>query len=491
MLRGEIGEGLAFQNAYGVLRQARAPRSAERRARRRSATRCCAPALPGWCTRPRRADVSRARWAATRRASSRPRSVRALSVEPFQRWSMFAAICPWRTRISRVVISVVLTDLAARVQPETAVLGRGGTTGLSPSVTMGPDSDMSARAPNFLRRTLLALGYHRKPSDAVARLQTLPAVAPAPGNNWPVPPDEAERLFSQAPIELISLEPTSQGVAGALKAKIAFPDDGRQLEVKWKVAPRRHAGQLEQQSAQGARDATSCSAGSWSPRTTSCPPSPCVRVPIAAYRRLDPKADAHCRRHAAASSARWRCGCSTPRCPSVSTIPARFATDPVYAYHLSNFNVLAYLVAHRDGRPGNILVADTTPTAASSPSTTASASADWIYNFLTTNWHVIRVPAIRREVVQRLRALDRGALSALATLVELQSTPTGFCVRPRPAHRSIRIAAYASLAGRVQFGLTTAEIERRGSTDLVPARASRRGFARRLLNQPSAVCSCS
>ena len=39
----------------------------------------------------------------------------------------------------------------------------------------------------------------------------------------------------------------------------------------------------------------------------------------------------------------------------------------------------------------------------------------FLYNFLTTNWHVIRVAAIRREVVLRLRALDRDALSALAT----------------------------------------------------------------------------
>ena len=70
------------------------------------------------------------------------------------------------------------------------------------------------------------------------------------------------------------------------------------------------------------------------------------------------------------------------------------------------------------------------------------------------------MPAIRREVVERLRALDRGAFSALATLAELRSDTAGV-LRWAPAgaaidrERGVRIAD-----GRVQFGLTTAEIER-------------------------------
>jgi hypothetical protein len=93
---------------------------------------------------------------------------------------------------------------------------------------------MIGRRPRqLLRRTVLALGYHPKAVHGWPCLQGKHVAAPPPpGNNWPLPPDEAERLFSQASIELLSIEPTSRGVAGALEAKIAFPDDGRRLQVK-------------------------------------------------------------------------------------------------------------------------------------------------------------------------------------------------------------------------------------------------------------------
>ena len=315
---------------------------------------------------------------------------------------------------------------------------------------------IGARPRQLLRRTLLALGYHLKAVEAPPGLHGKRVAAP-PGNNWPLPPDEAERLFSQAPFELISLESTSHGVAGALKAKIAFPDDGRRLTIKWKVAP---PGTMDSWNNNPRKELATYFVQRWflEPQDYVVPTVAVRAVPIAAYRRLDPKATptvdgTHC---LVGTLALWLEHIAVP---DVLHDRARFAMEPDYAYHLSNFNVLTYLVAHRDGRSGNILVADTGNNRRVFAVDNGISFGGFVYNFLTTNWHVIRVAAIRREVVLRLRAVDRDALSVLATLVELEVDADGV-LRPVQAgapidpDRGVRMAP-----GRVQLGLTTAEIE--------------------------------
>jgi len=181
-------------------------------------------------------------------------------------------------------------------------------------------------------------------------------------------------------------------------------------------------------------------------------------VPLAAYRRLDPNArpTVHGTRCVVGTLALWL---EHTLEPAVLYDAGRFVTDPDYAYHLSNFNVLSYLVAHRDGRPGNILVADTDTNRRVFAVDNGISFGGLIYNFLTTNWHVIRVPAIRREVVRRLRALDRIALSALATLVELQADADGI-LRPVAAGAPLDPKCGVRTApGRIQLGLTSKEIE--------------------------------
>ena len=316
---------------------------------------------------------------------------------------------------------------------------------------------IGVRTRQFLRRTLIALGSRPKAVEGPPRLHEQHVAAPPPGNNWPLPPDEAERLFSQAPIELISLEPTSHGVAGALKAKTAFPHDGRRLEVKWKVAP---PGTMDGWNNSPRKEIATYFVQRWflEPQDYVVPTVALRAVPIAAYRRLDPKATptvdgTQC---IVGTLALWL---QHTTVPDVLYDQARFGTEPDYAYHLSNFNVLAYLVAHRDGRSGNILVADTDTNRRVFAVDNGISFGGWVYNFLTTNWHIIRVAAIRGEVVRRLRSIHRDALSALATLVELQVDADGLLrpVRAGPPidpDRGVRITP-----GRIQLGLTIAEIE--------------------------------
>jgi hypothetical protein len=316
---------------------------------------------------------------------------------------------------------------------------------------------MSAPAREFLRRHMRALGFHSRPAADVSRLQQQPVAAPRPGDNWPVAPDDAERLFSQAPLEIVSLEATSHGVAGALKGRIALSDSGRQLDVKWKVAPSRT---LDSWNNNPRKELACYAVQRWFLRTEDyVVPTVVLRaVPITSYRRLDPKAEP------TVDGTQWVLGTLTVWLQHTTDFdvlydPQRFAIDPVYAYHLANFNVLTYLVAHRDGRPGNILVADNDANRRIFAVDNGISFGGWIYNFLTTNWNVIRVAAIRREVVERLRSLDRRALAALATVAELQVDADGMlrCVAakaPIDPRRGVRIDT-----GRVQLGLTTAELD--------------------------------
>ncbi len=314
-------------------------------------------------------------------------------------------------------------------------------------------------ARGFLRRNLRAL-LHRSPSatQVARRLQGQPVVAPPPGNNWPVAPDEAERRLSQAPLDIVSLEATSQGVAGAQKARIAFPDDGRQLEAKWKAAP---SGTLDSWNNNPRKELATYVVQRWflRPEDYVVPTVAMRAVSIHAYRRLVPKAEPNvdgvpC---VLGTLALWL---RHTKEPEAVYDPTRFSADAVYAYHLANFNVLAYLVAHRDGRLGNILVADDDADRRVFAVDNGISFGGWIYNFLTTNWNVIRVPAIRRAVVERLRALDRTAItSTLATLAELASdaggvphwVPPGAPIDPQRGVRTV--------GNRIQFGLTTAEID--------------------------------
>ena len=45
----------------------------------------------------------------------------------------------------------------------------------------------------------------------------------------------------------------------------------------------------------------------------------------------------------------------------------------------------------------------------------------WIWNFFSSNWNIIRVPAIRRTVVDRLRRVERSQIEALGWLAELRA----------------------------------------------------------------------
>jgi hypothetical protein len=298
--------------------------------------------------------------------------------------------------------------------------------------------------------------HHRVRQTDFGALATTVA-SPPPGNNWSLPPEIAERLFARAPGELVALKHTPSGVAGAFKAEVVFPEDGRHVDVKWKEAPH---GDMNGWNNNPRRELAAYVVQKWflEPEDYVVPTTALRCVPIERYRRVVPAAKptlagTQC---VLGELTLWLLHVTMPE---TLYDPRRFETDFDYAYHLSNFNVLTYLIAHRDGRASNFLVADDEANRRVFSIDNGISFGSLIYNFLVANWDVIRVPAIRRAVVERLRTLRREDIDELGILVELRADEEGILrpVAPGPnmdPDHGVRLAP-----GRVQMGLTRAELD--------------------------------
>lgn len=280
---------------------------------------------------------------------------------------------------------------------------------------------------------------------------------PPAGNNWPISPQRAERLFTRAPIELVAAKPTEQGVAGAFKAEVEFPPDPRPTTIKWKPVT---AGDMDNWNNNPRKEIAAYVIQQWflEPRDYVVPTTAVRCIPIASYRRIDPTAeptleDTTC---VLGTLSLWLDHVTVPE-PLLD--PDRFARDYAYAYHLSDFNVLAFLVRHRDGRAGNILVADDDANRRVFAVDNGISFDGLVYNFLVSNWDEIRVPAIRREVVDELEDVDREDLDELATLVELRADARGVLRAVKPTRPIDPTVGVRVEPGRVQMGLTTTEID--------------------------------
>lgn len=285
----------------------------------------------------------------------------------------------------------------------------------------------------------------------------LGTTASPPGDNWSLPPDVAERLLAGAPAELVAMKATSSGVAGAFKAEVAFPEDGRHVDVKWKEVPRDG---MDGWNNNPRKELAAYAVQKWflAPKDYVVPTVVLRCVPIDAYRRVVPGAkstlpETQC---TLGELSLWLVHVHVP---DMVYEPARFRTDANYAVHVADFNVLTYLIEHRDGRASNILVADDERDRRVFSIDNGISFGSPIFNFLVPNWNVIRVPAIRREVVERLRTVRPEDVERLGVLVDLRADGQGILRPVEPGananpDRGVRVAA-----GRVQMGLTRAETD--------------------------------
>lgn len=275
-----------------------------------------------------------------------------------------------------------------------------------------------------------------------------------PYYNWPGPPDELEHRLVEQDFEARRVVGAGGGVTGAQKATLYFPSDGTELTVKWKIVPH--------------------SLDGWNN-------SP--RKELAAYEIqkwfLDPEdyvvptTVVHCRPMEKIRDKSIEPTIEGTNCVLFVlsvwlknvTVPdrlydeRRFQTDAHYAYHMANFNVLAVLIDHRDGRKGNFLVSKNDRDRRVYSVDNGISFNSWIWNYFVTNWEDLRVPAVPQTTIDRLRRLTDEDYEKLGVVVEMRLDGEGIFHQVPPGPNLDPSEGARFEHGVIQFGLTSSEID--------------------------------
>ena len=264
------------------------------------------------------------------------------------------------------------------------------------------------------------------------------------------------RLALARQYEIKEIKATATGTSGAFKEQIYFPTIKKEVKFKFKKAipgdldsfnnsPRRELAAYEIQKL------------FLEPEDYVVPTSILVCVPRDAYEKNHG--------YTAASVEGTNCvlGLVSVWLKDVTVTDqlyeeSRFLQEPNYAHFMSNFNILTYLIAHRDAKEGNFLVSKDDERRQVFSIDNGESFGSFPYNFFAQNWDVIIVPALRKDSIDRLRQLKRQDLDFLGVVVQLEKDENGILM-PVPAgenldpKKSVRIHG-----GTVQLGLTRTEI---------------------------------
>lgn len=284
-----------------------------------------------------------------------------------------------------------------------------------------------------------------------AEAPPLPQVA----SSLPPPGEQARRLalLRSAPCELLSERRLGSGVTGARAVEVRCA--GETIRAKWRPAPSGLDGwnnsPRKELAAWAAQDLA------LAPGDRVVPPTALRCVPLDAVRAVEPDAEP--------VPSGTGCVLGTlhlwiEHARPVERLydPERFARDPGYARRVADLNLFAYLIDHRDGRRANFMAADDPDGRRLYSVDNGIAFGGWVWNWFVRNWNEIRVPALRRESVERLREASAADFDALAVVAELAREPDGV-LRPVPPGAPRAPDEGVSWDGeRLQLGLTRDEI---------------------------------
>ena len=138
---------------------------------------------------------------------------------------------------------------------------------------------------------------------------------------------------------------------------------------------------------------------------------------------------------------------------------SRFLEDPTYAYYMSNFNILTYLIQHRDARVGQFLVSKDDKRRQVFSIDNGISFGFWPYNFFVRQWDTIHLPALRKDSIDRLRKIQRQDLNRLGVVAQMEKNEDGI-LQPVPPGENMNPKNGATyIDGTLQFGLTTSDID--------------------------------
>jgi hypothetical protein len=280
--------------------------------------------------------------------------------------------------------------------------------------------------------------------------------------HWPIRPEVAERLFHvDAPREfqVLEIEGAGAGVTGAKRQRVRLESvpEGREFMVKWKPFP---PGRLD-----GPNNSPRREIAAYEIQKLFLAPESYV-VPTSTLRCTPLERVHEMRQDLPASLPGTRCvlglfslWIEDVRVPDALYEPERFYADPVYAHFIADFNLLTYLIRHRDGRAGNFLVSTDESRRQVFAVDNGIAFSGMIYNYFVPNWDVIRVPALRRTSLEQLRRLERGDLDRFAVIYQLQRGADGQLHGVTPGPDLDPDAGVSVEGDTVQIGLTRREID--------------------------------
>ncbi len=311
---------------------------------------------------------------------------------------------------------------------------------------------------------LAAAGCQTIPSNTGMPLEYSSAERPAAASEFPNFPKDPRILEKDGPKQLdageekvIELERTAAGTSGALSIELESRVTGKQFRVKWKPMP---AGTLEEYNNRARKQIAAyevqklfLDAEDWLVPTvvTHC-------VPLPKYVRETGGGSP--------TLAGTNCVLGTASIWLQNVTPeenlydeARFVSDPVYAYYMSNFNILTYLIDHSDPKRSNFLVSKEPERRQVFSVDNDLAFGETFRNIFPSPWHVIFVAALRKDSIDRLRALQREDLERLGVVSQLErdgrrvlvNVPLGENLSPNKGVRKS--------SEKVQLGLTKAEID--------------------------------
>jgi hypothetical protein len=276
---------------------------------------------------------------------------------------------------------------------------------------------------------------------------------PARGMPLPLPATEVTHMLEREGFELRSLERATGGVTRVYRGLAHFPRRGVDLQIKWKLLP--HGGDSWNNVAR--KEVAAFVVQRWflEPENWLVPPTTVRCVPLEEHRKLQDAEpiveDTQC---VLGMAAAWL---QDVERPEAVVDWERFERDLPYAHHRADLNLLGYLIDHRDGRLANFLV----PKADGDPRIfvidNGISFGGLVWNYFRPNWNDIRVPALRRTAIERLRRITTEDVSALLVLDQLEADPQGVLqpVKSEPpwdASDGTRLQP-----GRVQLGLTDGE----------------------------------
>jgi hypothetical protein len=282
-----------------------------------------------------------------------------------------------------------------------------------------------------------------------------------PYPNWPLPPTEIEKLILAGNHVRATEAGAGAGTTGAEKVGVYFPAIGQTIDFKWKRMNgtwRPFWGRLD-----GVNNSPRKEIAAWKIQQLFLDPADYV-VPLSlAYAVHVDKTSGH--ESPTLPDSHCVLGVASVWLKDV-TLPdpladyERFKLDYTYAYYLANFNLLTYLVKHHDGRPGNFLVSKNDARRQVFAIDNGVAFGGIFYNWFAENWNSIRVPALRRQSIDRLRLLSEEDLQGLLGVVAELRLDDGGVYRNVPHGFNLDDDEGIRIEGGVlQLGLTEDEIK--------------------------------